>query len=75
MPSSQKTEFLNLNQWNDAPGGDKPKYADHNDDNRKIDAFAKDIDIRTPIIMTQSEYDALPDKGDNTYIVIPDEGG
>ena len=34
MPSSNKTEHLQLNQW---AGSDKPKMEDFNSDNRKVD--------------------------------------
>ena len=35
MPSSSKTSFLNLNYWS---AGDKPKMADFNSDNQKVDS-------------------------------------
>ena len=34
MPSSSKTSFLNLNYWS---AGDKPKMADFNSDNQRLD--------------------------------------
>ena len=34
MPSSAKTSFLSLNHWS---AGDKPKMADFNSDNQKVD--------------------------------------
>lgn len=34
MPSSSKTNYLNLNYWS---AGDKPKMADFNSDNQRID--------------------------------------
>ena len=35
MPSSAKTSFLSLNHWS---AGDKPKMADFNSDNQKVDS-------------------------------------
>ena len=34
MPSSSKTNYLSLNHWS---AGDKPKMADFNSDNQRID--------------------------------------
>lgn len=35
MPSSSKTNYLNLNYWS---AGDKPKMADFNSDNQRVDS-------------------------------------
>lgn len=40
MASTNKTDFLHLNQWD---GADKPKRSDFNTDNKAIDTFAKEM--------------------------------
>ena len=52
MPSSSKTSYLNLNYWS---AGDKPKMADFNSDNQRVDSAIQEHAQNTALHLAGSQ--------------------